>query len=304
MESLPASAVDGLVRRLAARQHGVLAARQLLAAGAARGAVEYRVRAGRLLRVHRGVYALGHRSLTADGYRMAAVLRIGPDAALSHRSAGAAWDLPVTASRQELVCPRHVARIAGFRVHRTALPADEITTRHGVPLTTVARTLFDLAADLRRYRVERLIAEAERLELGSPTSLPALLARYPRRPGAPALRGALARLGLHGPARTRSDLEARLLDALDRHGLPRPLVNVPLETGAGRFECDFVFAGPRLVIELDTFLTHGDRAAFYRDRERDRSLHAAGWTVARLTDRDLARDPADLGRRLRALPGS
>ena len=131
----------------------------------------------------------------------------------------------------------------GMRFHRVSLPPDEITVLHGIPVTTVPRTLFDLAAVLDTRQVERALNEADYLRLADRLSLPALLDRHPRRAGAAAVRAALA-LRASGATVTRSELEERFLDLLDDAGLPRPLVNT-LVLG---LEVDCAWAEPRLIV--------------------------------------------------------
>jgi very-short-patch-repair endonuclease len=150
---------------------------------------------------------------------------------------------------------------------------------------------------LRPHRLERAVNEAEVLRLTDPLSVPDLLARYPRRRGSRALRRALAAAG----APTRSELEARFLALLDRHGLPRPRVNARLQAGGEWMEVDCVWEDARVIVELDGYAAHGTRAAFERDRERDRALLAAGWRVLRITWRQLHDRPGRLAAELRAL---
>jgi hypothetical protein len=168
-------------------------------------------------------------------------------------------------------------------------------------VTTVARTLFDLAAVLPRHLLERAVNEAEVLKLSSPVSVGALVARYPGHRGTRLL-GEIVERGMIGRARTRSDLEARFLAFLDAHGLPRPATNRPLEVGdGGHREPDCVWPERRLVVELDGYETHGTRQAFEDDRARDRALQAAGYRTVRITDRQLDAEPATIARQLASL---
>ena len=288
---------DALIAALAGRQHGVVSRAQLLAAGVGRGAIDRRVRGARLHPVHRGVFAVGHRVLTRHGAWMAAVLAAGEGAVLSHRSAAALWDIRDTArSRVEVTVRRHRRGRPGVEYHHVALPPDEITVEHDIPVTTPARTLFDLAAVLRPHQLERAINEAEFRRLTSPLSLDDLVARHPGRRGARALHDILAarRIGQH---RTRSDLEAAFLALVDAHGLPRPQTN--RRTGPG--EVDAVWPEQGLIAELDGFEAHGTRQAFEKDRARDRELVAQGWRVVRITWRQLETDEHTIARQLRAL---
>ena len=141
---------------------------------------------------------------------------------------------------------------------------------------------------------------AEALRLTDALSLPDMVARHGRRHGVPALRRILDADRI-GAALTRSELEARFLAFLDAHGLPRPRVNVQIETGGGWLEVDGVWLRERLIVELDGYAHHGTRAAFERDRERDRALQAAGWRVVRITWRQLHERPTAVAAELRAI---
>jgi predicted transcriptional regulator of viral defense system len=280
---------------LAARQHGVVARRQLAALGLSRHVVGRMLERGRLHVVHRGVYAVGHRRLTRYGVWMAAVLAAGDSAVLSHRSAAALWRIRESDRRTiEVTAPREVLR-PRLAVCRSVLRPDEVTVHDGIPVTTPARTLLDLAALLDRHRLARAAERAEALRLASPTSLEDLTNRYPRRPGTPSLKQ-LIEEGRVVPATTANDFERRFLTFLDANGLPRPLVNESLDP---QTTPDFRWPSQGLIVELDGFETHGTRAAFERDRARDRALLAAGWRVARITQRQLDDDPdavaAELG---------
>ncbi|HEY3020607.1 MAG TPA: type IV toxin-antitoxin system AbiEi family antitoxin domain-containing protein, partial [Solirubrobacteraceae bacterium] len=170
------SHLDAAVAALAERQHGVAARWQLLALGIGAGAIKYRLASGRLHEIHRGVYAVGHRVLSMRGRWMAAVLAAGRGAVLSHRAAAALWGIR-GGTAVEVTSERHCRR-AGLLVHRATLPPDEVTTRAGIPVTTVARTLLDLAAVLPRHDVESAFHEAEYQQRTDLTSLDALVARY------------------------------------------------------------------------------------------------------------------------------
>jgi hypothetical protein len=291
--------------RLAERQHGVVARRQLLELGIGRRAIGNRLSAGRLHPIHRGVYAVGHRIIPARGRWMAAVLAGGPGAVLSHRSAGSLWGMLRSARTVADVTNvgRHRPR-AGVRLHRSRLPSDEVTSVDEIPVTSPPRTLLDLAAVLGAHALERAMEQAEALRLTDSLRLDDVLMRYPRRPGTAALREILAR-GYAASTVTRSDLEDRFLAFLDARGLPRPQVNVGIEVRGRWMECDCVWRSHRLIVELDSRGFHGTGAAFERDRARDRALQASGWRVVRVTWRQLHDDgdrvAADL-RELMAIP--
>jgi len=213
---------------------------------------------------------------------MAAVLAGGTGAVLSHRSAGALWGIHPTARRPEVVAApgRHGGR--KVEVHHCALEPDERTVRDGIPVTTTARTLLDLAAVLTPNQVERALREAEARRLWDATSLAELLERHPRRRGTAMLRRMLA-AGRAGEGITRSELEEHFLALLDAAVLPRPKLNHHLEAAGRLIECDCVWCPQRLVVERDGHATHGRRSAFERDRARDRALQTAGWRVVRIT---------------------
>jgi very-short-patch-repair endonuclease len=174
-------------------------------------------------------------------------------------------------------------------VHQAKLPADEITVHRGIPVTTVPRTLLDLAAVLPTRQVERAINEAEVRHLWDELSLEHLLRRYPRRAGNSTARAALqSRRG--GTTLTRSELEEMFLVLVDEAGLPRPEVNALVEG----YEVDAVWWAARVVVELDGRDTHGTTTAFETDRERDRRLVAAQWRPIRVTFRQMTRTRAAL----------
>jgi hypothetical protein len=283
--------IDGAIAVVAERQHGVIARRQLSAIGAGRGAIDHRVWSGRLRPIHRGVYGVGHRVLSPEGHWMAAVLATGPGAVLSHRSAAALWALrPTARARVEITTERALHARPGVHTHRAVLAPDEITTHNGIPTTTPARTLLDLAAVLPRQAVQTAVNEAEVLRLADATALHDLKVRHPRHRG-------ISRLHDLQPAPTRSELEARFVAFLDDAVLPRPNVNTLIE----ELEVDFAWPEHRLIAELDGFAFHATRRAFERDRARDRRLQAYGWRVVRITWRQLHDDPRQLAAELAAL---
>ncbi|HVE69597.1 MAG TPA: type IV toxin-antitoxin system AbiEi family antitoxin domain-containing protein [Solirubrobacteraceae bacterium] len=291
---------DAGIAALAARQYGLVSRAQLREHGLRRRAVEHRVEQGRLHPLHRGIYAVGHRSVSREGRWMAAVLAGGHGAVLSHRAAAELWELrPPAGGAIEATVPRSLRSRPGLRFHRVALPDHERTTHRGIPVATPARILLDLATVLRRHELERAAEEAERRALVEPAALDALFAEHPRAKGIRVLR-AIADSG-RPQALTRSDLEARFLRFLDRADLPTPRVNARIRAGGRRLEVDFVWPRQRVAVELDGHAYHSTRAAFERDRERDRLLQAAGWRVVRITWRQLRDDPEAVARDLRRL---
>ena len=291
--------IEEAIAVLATRQHGVLSRAQLLDLGVGAGAIKHRAGLGRLRPLHRGVYAVGHRALRREAWWMAAVLAAGPGAALSYRSAAELWSIRSSSrARIDVSISRHRRSTARLELHCVAeMQPDEVTTERGIPVTTPARTLFDLAAVLREDQLEHAFDEAEVRRLTSPVSLDALLERYPKRRGAAAIKRVLDEHRAYGETVTRSRLERRFLSLLDEHGVPRPKVN----RGTDHGELDAMWHRQKLIVECDGFAAHGTRKAFEEDRARDRALQAAGWRVVRITWRQLTEDADLVARQLAAL---
>jgi Protein of unknown function (DUF559) len=259
--------------------------------------VDIWVRRGRLLVIHRSVYAVGHRALRAEGRRLAAVLACGPLAVLSHRSAAAHWGLLATQqSAIDVTAPRSRDGVPGIRLHRSrSLDARATTTHEGIPITTIARTLLDLAATVRSHRLERALAQAERLQLYDHRAITDVIARSNGHRG----KGALARATRRTPQLTRSELEIAFGKLVRRAGLPEPLGNYTLDAPdhAG-LEVDFYFPTHRLVVETDGWDTHKTKAAFKSDRRKDAALTAVGYRVMRFTYDDAVYEPDTIVARL------
>jgi hypothetical protein len=267
---------------LAARQHGVVSRRQLRGPGMSDSAVQHRVAVRRLRRVHAGVYAVGSQPLASLGRYLAAVLACGDGAVLSHRSAAALWDLrPSWSRRLEVTQPsRNGRRHAAITTHYTrSLPSSEITTRDGIPCTTPARTLVDLAAVAHARELERALEQAVALGLFDGVALAVVLRESRGRRGVARLRrlvGALRDM----PAPVRSELERRFLALVRRARLPVPLVNARL----GGHEVDFHWPqlrlGWRQVVDEPEGVTallrrHGQlvHAHGQPERQRDPAVH-------------------------------
>jgi predicted transcriptional regulator of viral defense system len=288
--------LDSRIAELADRQHGVVALRQLESLGLAANSVRARVASGRLHRVYRGVYAVGRARLDAGGRRMAAVLVCGPGAVLSHRTAASMLGLLRSAgARIELSVPSRVARgHPGLLVHRPAtLRPEDWTMTSGIPCTTVARTLLDVAAVVSAADLVRAIEAAEKLRVFDGTEVGTVLERAGNQRGAARLRAALASYGGE-PAPTREELERRAVEEFARAGLPAPQVNSLIDTAHEQLEVDFAWPHLRLIAEADSWEHHGTRAAFERDRRRDQLLAAEGWAVVRFTWRQLHDSPDDM----------
>ena len=262
---------DTRLARFAARRHGVVSRDELRAIGFSNTMINDRVESGRLHRLYRGVYAVGHTVIPRDGRLLAAVLACGDGAALSHRSAASLWGIrPSAAARIDVTVPR----TSGFRsgsaivVHRPRRPP-ETTRLDGISVTTPGQTLADLATALPKRQLEKAaeMAEAARLPVVVPDE----------HPGAKRLAEAAA----HDlETTTRSPLEDAFLELCDAWGIPRPRVNTIVEG----YEVDFCWPDARLIVETDGFEHHGTRAAFERDRARDAALTVRGWRVLRFTE--------------------
>jgi very-short-patch-repair endonuclease len=272
---------DAAVVRLAGRQHGVVTIAQLLGLGLSRHAVTHRIQSGWLRRVHRGVYLVGPLTGAHTG-AMAATLAAGDGALLSHRSAAVLWELQASqpGPLDVLVPGRKARHRPGLRLHRDAIHPADATTRHGIPLTSPARTLLDLAIQLTPSQLARATEHAQIHHAVTDSSLSEQFSRYPRHRGTAALREAMQ----PEPSLTRSEAERRLLDLIRKAGLPPPETNVRLHG----HEVDFLWRAQRLVVEVDGYAYHQTRAAFERDRRRDADLQEAGFRVLRPTWRRIA----------------
>jgi very-short-patch-repair endonuclease len=226
------------------------------------------------------VYAVGHLNLTRNGRFMAAVLACGDEAALSHFSAAVLWGMLHDGGGRIHVTAETRRRRPGLVLHEAALGGD-IARRAGIPVTTPARTLIDLADVAPRRTLERAIDEAEYLRLDCTGLAP----RHGRR-GSGVLSSVLA-VHTAGSTRTRSEMEEMFLAICDKHQLPRPEVNVHIEG----YECDFVWREQRLIVETDGGAAHGTARARKRDPLRDGDLMIAGWRVWRITYERLLREP-------------
>jgi very-short-patch-repair endonuclease len=277
---------DLAIARLAERQHGVVDRRQLIQRGLTPKEIRGRTELGRLYCLHRGVYAVGRPRVSREGRWLAAVLSAGPDAVVSHSTAGALWRICAWRGPIDITVPSSRRPRRGLRWHVARLPADEVTTHDGIPTTSPARTLFDLATFLTLPRLRNALNESEKRRHGSELSLPDLLHRYPRRPGTPNLRKVLADHSF-GNGTGESELELEFLDFLDARGFPRPDVNRWIEVGGEMVRPDCLWRDRRLVVELDSWEHHGTREAFEADRARARKLAGAGFRVMQVTSRDV-----------------
>lgn len=283
------------VAALAERQSGVVACAQLKRIGFSDARIGRWLRAGRLHRVHHGVYAVGHRALSARGRLVGGLLYAGPGAMLSHVTS--AWWTGIWGGEPRTIhvsTPRRCRSTPGVRVH--AQRRLERTRHRGLPVTTVAQTMLDVAAVTRPREVRRALAEAVYQGLVDLEDLEAVAGRG--RPGSAALRAAMDG---HRPrlAHTLSVLEERFLDLCTAHGIPLPLVNVKV---AGVM-VDALWPDDRVIVELDGHRTHATPAAVERDRSRELTLRAAGYLVLRYTWRQVTRRPDVVAADLRAALG-
>jgi very-short-patch-repair endonuclease len=291
---------DGVIGRIAARQRGIVARSQLLDAGLSRDAIGRRLRAGRLHSIHRGVYAVGHAVLVSGARELAAVLACGPGAVVSHASAARLFKLlPHPAQPGPVhvtVVERDCGHVKGITIHRVrSMGPDEVGTLAGIPITSPARTILDLAAT-DKQTLEQALAEAHAQRLEPRARLLPLLDRYPRRRGMRTLRALLA--DDDGARLTRSEAERRFLRLVRRARLPAPETNVRL----GAYEVDFLWRDQRLVVEVDGYWFHSSRQAFERDRAKEAELRNRGLRLRRFSWRQVTADPeatiADLAREL------
>ncbi|HEY2769959.1 MAG TPA: type IV toxin-antitoxin system AbiEi family antitoxin domain-containing protein [Solirubrobacteraceae bacterium] len=273
---------------LAASHDNVITRHELLAVGLTPGIIRQRVAVGWLRRRHRGVYVLGPDPPSSRGKARAAVLACGPDVVASHRTAAELWDLVPACDRDAEVTAlaRNPGAYPGITIHRTKdLPRAEIRDLGGIPVTTVARTVCDVAAAEPVNDVEHALQEARVHHHLSDRQLLAVIDRAPTRRGAALIRRLLADDG--GRGYTRSKAERLMRSRVRQAGLTQPAANRHILG----YLVDFVWERERLIVEVDGVGTHGSRASFESDRERDQVLVAAGYRVIRITWRQLNEQP-------------
>jgi hypothetical protein len=280
---------------LASRQHGVVSVRQLTGPlGYSESAVGRAVAAGRLHRLYRGVFAVGHRRLSPQAECLAAVLACGPGALLSHYSAGWLWGISRPRPAPfHVSTPTHRRRRPPLILHHArGLAAEDRALEDGIPVTSVARTLLDLAGAVDRKWLPRIVERSEELGLFDLGAVESVLDRNRGHRGAAALRRAIA---IYQPSSfTRSGLEREFLALVQRAGLPQPRMN-HVEAG---FELDAYWPEERFVVELDAYETHGGHEAFERDRLRQEDLLLVGVGMTRVTGHRLAREPEKVVERI------
>jgi hypothetical protein len=281
------------LKELATRQHGVVSTKQLKALGYTRQAASQANGVGRLHRIHRGVYAVGHTDLTHHGRVMSAVLACQP-AVASHWTAAWLWGLTRSNTRVHLTAPTRRHARKEFRVHYASLAPEDIRVTEAIPLTSPARTLLDLASLVNPHRLAKLLQRVEELKLFDLRAFESLLARTRGRPGHAPLRRALR---LYRPELSvlRSELERQFRALVHQAGIPAPSSNYLV---AG-YEIDCWWEAERFGVELDVYATHGSPLSFEEDRIRDEVLLSLGIETIRVTDLRLERGPQQVMQRLR-----
>jgi len=300
----PTQLADRVISRLARRQHGVVAAWQLLREGVTARQITRRLEAGRLIELHRGVYLVGAVP-GAHSHEMAALLAFKLQAVLSHRSAASLWNLlpyPATAAVWVTVPPERSAGRPRIKAIRARLDPSDVRNRDGLRLTSPPRTILDMASLLvatgaprgseGHYELEALVAEANFRHLASERELRDQLARNPSKRGAPALRAILDTPG--GPQRTRSRGERAMLRLLREHEIDGFETNARI----GGYEVDFLFPDEGVVVELDGYDGHSGRVPFERDRLKWASLSSQGLLVLPITGRQIRNDPDGMLKRI------
>ncbi|UGS34551.1 type IV toxin-antitoxin system AbiEi family antitoxin domain-containing protein [Capillimicrobium parvum] len=292
------SATREIAGEIAARQWGVVSRQQLIDAGLSRAAIDRRVASGRLIRLHRGVYAVGHTALRIEGHRMAAVLAGGPGAVLTDRTAGGVWAVrPDNRPRWDVTVPTaHGRKLPGITIHQRRLDPRDVTEIAGIPVTTLARTYLDLAACVPIDHTAKALERGEQLRLFDLRAVDDVLDRHPGHRGAARLRTAVDRMR-PDHERLRSGLEREALALVERLRLPRPAVNAKLHG----HEVDLLWTEHRLVVELDSRTYHDTAFAFETDRRRDADHVLGGYRVLRITRRRLDEDRAGVADALRTL---
>lgn len=283
---------------LAGSQYGVVTHAQMAKLGYSDGSIARGLQSGRLHQLFRGTYAVGHPHVPPHGLCLAAVLACGGGALLSHDSAAWLWGLhPELPALPHVTVPQRGHQRGLLRLHHsTILEAEDRVMREGIPVTSVARTLLDLAAN-RRRQISSLIDKSERMDLLDLAAIDALLTRAGGHRGRDPLRLALEIY--REPAFTRARSERLILAMVKQARLPRPKINYFL----GKYELDAYWEAERFALEVDGWGTHRTRAAFERDPLRIEELKLAGIDALRVTARRLECEPEVIGHRLHVLLG-
>jgi very-short-patch-repair endonuclease len=287
--------IEAVLAAIARRQHGLLKVAQLLAAGLSHATILKWVRRGRLHRIHRGVYSLGHAGLSRAGHFLAAVFAGGEGAALSHLSAAELCRVGRRrAARIHVVTPHQRRSTSEIQFHRAnRLHPRDVTTRNGIPVTSMARLLVDLTDVLTAHQLANVIHEAAFRGHFSVLATRDAMQRANGRRNLHVLEKAL-RLNAEGSAGTKSRHEDAFLALIQPSGICEPRVNTQLHG----FEVDCHWPELKLVVEVDGS-GHGRERTQRDDAHEDRMLRAAGYTVLRFTGEDIDQYPADVLNRLR-----
>ena len=288
------STVEALLARMAKRSHGVVTRAQLLRGGVTKREIDHRLKTGALMREHRGVYRVGHRAPSIEARYLGAVLACGDGALLSGRAAGHLLGIMKGPAPVPEVTTPTQRRVPGVMTRRsTRLGPGDRSSWRGIPVTSVARTLVDLAASETAEDLARACHEAGVRYRMTPAQVEAVLARRPNSPGAAKLRRIL-----RGDVRvTLSKLEARFLEHVRHDGLDLPQTNRP----AGGYRVDCRWPEHRLTVELDSYRYHHSRHAWEQDRRREREARARGDEFRRYTYGDVFEDPELMVAELRVL---
>jgi predicted transcriptional regulator of viral defense system len=287
---------DRELAALARRQHGVLSRRQLVAGGISLRTIRRWVERGRLHRLHREVYVLGSGRLEWRGEWMGAVLACGRGALLSHRSAAALWGLTKRSRRHGVDVTAMAGRErSGIVVHEGGIYKDDRAVAAGIPVTSVARTLFDLAEVVDERRLGRAFEEADRLNLLRMKALEDVCARGHGRRALRPIRRLIE--AARAPVISRSDLEERFALFCRDYDIVPTTTNVEVLD----HEVDAFWPRERLIVELDGYAFHRHRAAFEDDRAKDAGRQVAGYRAMRITDWRLEREPDAIAAEIRAL---
>lgn len=284
--------VERAIARIGRRQDNVITVEQALRTGLGRGALAHRVKVGAMQRLHTGVYLIGPAPPTPMARARAAALAVGADAVVSHLSAACLFGLlPQHEGDVDItVAGRNPGRRPGVRRHRVkSLPRHHVTNVNGITVTSIARTICDIAATESPRATEQAFQEALYREIVTDKALQAVLDREPRRRGTPVIRALIS-----DPRLTRSERERRILKLISDAQLPKPLTNVPLNG----YKADVFWPQYNLIVEFDGWQGHGHRHAFEDNRKRDQIMLANGLSTLRVTDRQLTTEPIALVARI------
>jgi hypothetical protein len=296
MQAVPASdtSAERIIGRLASRAHGVVTRGQLIAAGVTRAEIEHRRSSGALLTQHPGVYRVGHEAPSLEARYLAAVLACGEGAVLSGRAAAYLYGLVKGPVPQPQVTVINKRRVRGVKTHQTRhMDRRDVSHHRGIPITTVPRTLVDIAADSKPDDLGRACHEAGVRYGTTPRQVDEVLERRPNAPGSKTLRRIV-----HGDEPiTLSSLEKRFHTLLRDNCLPLPSMNQ--RVGGRRVDCRWTH--PPLTVELDGYRYHRSRHAWEQDRRREREARGRGDEFRRYTYGDVYEDPGPMLAELRAL---